>query len=165
MRESTAITELTLRNAQRTRALRIETLRRVTAFLISDLLGLQSWNLAIHFVSARSMERINKQFLDHEGSTDVITFDLREGYGEAGFDRWDLAGEIFISVEDAIKQAAEFSTDWREELTRYIIHGVLHLRGYDDLVSAKRRVMKRKENALLRTLRARFPLRQISEAK
>jgi probable rRNA maturation factor len=139
-------------------------LRRLAEFLLSDLLELRSWDLVVHFVSARSMERINKQFLNHEGSTDVITFDLREGYGEAEFEESDLAGEIFISVDDAIEQAGEFSTEWTEELARYIVHGILHLRGYDDLVPEKRRVMKRKENALVRKLRQKFPLRQISGA-
>jgi rRNA maturation RNase YbeY len=73
----------------------------------------------------------------------------------------ELAGEIFISVSDARRQASEFKTRWEEEIVRYIVHGVLHLRGYDDLVSAKRRVMKREENRLVRRMKQRFDFRQV----
>ena len=49
-----------------------------------------------------------------------------------------------------MKQAGEFGTAWPEELARYVIHGLLHLHGYDDLEPAKRRVMKREENRLVK---------------
>jgi probable rRNA maturation factor len=55
-------------------------------------------------------------------------------------------------VPEAVRQAAEFGTTWEAELLRYVIHGILHLRGYDDLEPAKRRVMKREENRLVRKL-------------
>jgi probable rRNA maturation factor len=61
-----------------------------------------------------------------------------------------------------VKQAREFSTTWQEEVARYIVHGVLHLRGYDDLVPEKRKVMKREENRLVRRLQATFDLSRIA---
>ena len=99
--------------------------------------------MAIHLVSAREMGRINGQFLGHVGSTDVITFDQ-------GSTSERLKGELFISIADAVKQAVEFRTRWSGELARYVIHGLLHLNGYDDLEPAARRVMKRQETRLLR---------------
>jgi rRNA maturation RNase YbeY len=64
-------------------------------------------------------------------------------------------------VADAVKQAGEFKTTWQSEVVRYAVHALLHLRGYDDLQPAKRRVMKREENRLMRELAKRFDLREV----
>jgi probable rRNA maturation factor len=151
--------EVQVRNRQRAERLNSELLRRIVRSLLEEELKLDRYELAIHFVSAGRMATINQHFLKHKGSTDVITFDYREGYEEAV--KLDVAGEIYISVADAFAQAREFKTNWQEEIVRYAIHGVLHLRGYDDLTPGKRTVMKREENRLLRKLKGRFPLRQI----
>jgi rRNA maturation RNase YbeY len=74
----------------------------------------------------------------------------------------ELAGEIYISVADAVKQAREFKTNWQEEVARYVVHGILHLRGYDDLSADKRKVMKREENRLMRRMQQRFDLRKVA---
>lgn len=116
-------------------------IRALTGAVLGDL-GVTA-ELGIHLVSAREMARVNWDFLRHEGSTDVITFDH-------GSTPQRLHGELFISVADAVKQAGEFGTAWPEELARYVIHGLLHLHGYDDLEPAKRRVMKREENRLVK---------------
>jgi rRNA maturation RNase YbeY len=96
------------------------------------------------------MARVNWRFLQHEGSTDVITFD----YGSTA-ER--LHGECFICVADAVTQAEAFGTTWSDEVVRYVIHAILHLRGYDDLKPDVRRIMKREENRWVRwaTRRAR----------
>jgi rRNA maturation RNase YbeY len=101
------------------------------------------------------MTRINETRLRHAGSTDVITFD----YGEP---KGPLAGEIFVCVEEALVQARRFRATWQEELVRYIVHGVLHLRGYDDLGTAARRRMKREEGRLLRKLSRDFRLSKLA---
>lgn len=111
----------------------------------------QTGELGFHFVSAREMARVNWDFLRHEGSTDVITFDHGSRKGR-------LHGECFISVPDAVAQAAEFGRPWTEELARYVIHGVLHLEGFDDLAPGPRRVMKRHENRLVAWANRRFDL-------
>jgi probable rRNA maturation factor len=72
-----------------------------------------------------------------------------------------LFGEIFISVDDAVAQARQFRTTWPAELVRYVIHGILHLRGYDDLTPAARRTMKKEENRLLSGVRRGFPLSKL----
>lgn len=107
-------------------------------------------DVAIHLVGAREMTRLNQQFLQHEGSTDIITFDHGSAPGR-------LVGELFISIPDAVEQAASFRTTWEAELGRYIIHGLLHLAGEDDLAPAARRRMKRRETALLRRLSEHLP--------
>jgi probable rRNA maturation factor len=147
-------------NAQRTRKLNTRFLRRVTCDLLERKLELSSYELAIHFISKREMAELNQTFLQHAGSTDVITFDLREGYGEV-LQSFDLAGEIYISVADAIEQARQFSTRWTHEIARYVVHGILHLQGFDDRVPEQRRKMKREENRLVAALAREFALKQI----
>lgn len=100
-------------------------------------------DLGIEFVGPKRMAQLNMQFLQHEGSTDVITFDH-------GSSPSRLHGDIAICVADAVSQATEFRTTWPEEVTRYVIHGILHLLGYDDLTPTQRRAMKLVENRLLK---------------
>jgi probable rRNA maturation factor len=154
--------ELQLRNRQRVQAVNIKGLRELTQVLLDDELKLSSYELGVTLVSPGRMADINQEFLGHEGSTDVITFDYRNGYDQ-GAAELDLAGEIYISVADAQSQAKEFSTTWPEEMTRYVVHGVLHLRGFDDLEPAQRKIMKREETRLLRRLAARCDLRNLSQ--
>jgi rRNA maturation RNase YbeY len=100
------------------------------------------------------MAALNWKFLRHEGATDVITFDHAEK-------RKCLHGELFICVDEAVLQANNFKTKWQSEIVRYIVHGVLHLIGHDDLTPELRQKMKRAENLLLRRLAKKFSLAQI----
>lgn len=126
-------------------------LRAIRRWALAALHALRhGGDVAIHVIGAREMTRLNQQFLQHEGSTDIITFDHGSSPGR-------LVGELFISIPDAVAQAASFRTSWEAELGRYIIHGLLHLAGEDDREPANRRRMKRRENALLRRLSAQIP--------
>jgi probable rRNA maturation factor len=151
---------LVLRNRQHTRALNTPLLRRIILHLLQNDFTVTDYELCFHFVTADEMARVNQQFLQHEGSTDVITFDYGEGNPEA-----ELRGEIFISIPDAVEQAREFGTTWQSELMRYIVHGLLHLRGFDDLQPTRRRVMKREENRLLKKTSAQFPVRSLARSR
>lgn len=153
--------ELQLRNRQKTRAIDGKLLRTVTRALLDEELGLKTYQLGIHLVEPEEMAQVNWDYLQHEGSTDVITFDYLPEV-PPGEPAPELYGELYICVDDALKQAKEFKTHWTEELARYVVHGVLHLRGYDDLEPAKRKVMKREENRLVKALAARFVLRKLA---
>jgi probable rRNA maturation factor len=107
--------------------------------------------LGVYFIHAPAMARLNEQFLGHAGSTDVITFNYQEG---APPGEW--CGEIFVSVDDAVASAPRFRASWQLELARYVVHGMLHLRGYDDRRPAARREMKKEENRVLKALSRRF---------
>jgi probable rRNA maturation factor len=108
------------------------------------------------------MAQLNEKFLQHTGSTDVITFDYAEhGTRNTEHATRPLDGEIFICIDDAKTQAREFRTSWQSELARYVIHGVLHLRGFDDIRTADRRKMKREENRLLKEIARLFPLSKL----
>jgi rRNA maturation RNase YbeY len=161
---------LAIANRQRVVALNTRLLRTITQSLLTELLDLETFDLGIHLVRAPEMARLNAKFLQHEGSTDVITFDYAENVLPASRRQSDLSagcrkhveGEIFICIDDAIAQAREFRTSWQSELARYVIHGVLHLRGFDDLQPAARRTMKREENRLLKKTAHLFPLSKLA---
>jgi probable rRNA maturation factor len=149
---------LVLRNRQQTRMLNVPLLRRITRHLLEQEFEASNYELGFHFVGAPEMALLNEQFLQHSGSTDVITFDYSQGQSR-------LHGEIFISISDAVKQSREFRTTWQSEVARYVIHGLLHLRCFDDLEPVKRREMKREENRLLQALESRFRVRELQKVR
>ncbi len=158
--------ELTIRNRQRSRAINTRLLREITIELLSELLKLDEVELGVALVGAKEMARVNWQFLRHEGSTDVITFDHSEEQSsrrqQKGF-RQTICGELYVCVDDAVAQARSFRTTWPAEVVRYIVHGVLHLGGHDDHRVTARRVMKREENRLVRLLEKKFLLRALAK--
>jgi probable rRNA maturation factor len=169
---------LSFQNRQRTRALNVPLLRRIARHVLEHELGITEYELAFHLVDATEMAGVNAKFLQHAGSTDVITFDhgvsgapasgparrcCSSGHARSETGAPMLHGEIFISVADAVKQAREFRTTWPSEVVRYVIHGVLHLRGYDDLKPPARKSMKQRESHLLRKVAALFPLDRLDK--
>lgn len=159
--------ELTIHNRQRTRAINLRLLREITTELLIELLQLDEVELGVALVGAKEMARVNWEFLQHEGSTDVITFDHSEEQlsrkRQRDFPR-KICGELFICVDDALVQARSFRTTWPAEVVRYLVHGVLHLCGHDDHRAVARRLMKREENRLLRLLEKQFSLRSLAKA-
>ncbi len=149
--------ELSLRNRQRTRAIDLRRLRGILRDLLSDILSVGEFDLTVHLVDAPAMTRLNETHLQHQGSTDVITFD----YSDAGPFKL-LVGDIFVCVDEALIQARRFRTNWQAELIRYLIHGLLHLLGHDDLRPAARRRMKREEARLLKETARRFCLSKLA---
>lgn len=146
---------LLIKNRQRAIPLDTRLLRSITKTVLTEFLTIEDYDLVVFIVRAPEMARLNEKFLGHEGSTDVITFD----YGDSP---QYVHGELFICIDDAKKQARQFRTTWPSELVRYLIHGILHLRGFDDLRPAARRKMKREENRLLKKVERLFPLRKLA---
>ena len=98
-------------------------------------------SLLINFISASQIIKINKNFLNHNYSTDIITFSYSVEYQV-------VDSEIYISVEDAESNAEQFGVTFSEEILRLIIHGILHLLGFDDKTPILKRKMKTVENRL-----------------
>ena len=80
---------------------------------------------------------INKQYLDHDYYTDIISFDYTEGNV--------ISGDIFISVDRIKENADEFNVTFDNELKRVIIHGILHYCGYKDKSDSEEQLMRLKE--------------------
>lgn len=94
------------------------------------------------FCTDKCLLNLNKDFLNHDTLTDIITFDnsAQKGIIEA---------EIYISIERVLDNAFKFKVSFDEELHRVIIHGILHLMGYKDKKPAERALMRKKEEACL----------------
>lgn len=108
--------------------------------------GFSVLNLELNFVSEKTIHAINKNYLNHDYSTDIITFNYGKTLKE--FD-----GEIFISLPDVKLNAKKFGCKFNEELLRVIIHGILHMLGYEDYSKKDYIEMKKKENLFLVRLR------------
>ncbi len=116
--------------------------------LAAQILGKR--NLSVAFVTNAAIRKINRQFLNHDFATDVISFPLGT----------DLVGELVISAEFAVGEAAQRGIPVEEELLRYVAHGILHLLGYDDHDPAdKARMWKRQERELARVVKVTRPQR------
>lgn len=99
-------------------------------------------SLEINFISCHEIYEINKKHLKHYYTTDIITFNYSNNSKE-------IDGEIFISLDDALENSKKFKVSYSEEIVRLVIHGILHLLGYDDQKSSDKKIMKRLENELL----------------
>lgn len=96
------------------------------------------------FVNSRFMRRINRRFLKHDKSTDVIAFPLEDGFG--------MDGELYINLDRARSQAQGAGVPFREEVLRLLIHGTLHLLGERDTTKPLKEKMTRKEDYFLARL-------------
>ncbi|MBR5167497.1 MAG: rRNA maturation RNase YbeY [Salinivirgaceae bacterium] len=93
------------------------------------------------FCSDDYLLNINKQYLNHDYYTDVISFD----YSEDGI----ISGDIFISVDTVKDNANEYEVEFKKELARVMVHGVLHFIGYKDKTEEDAKQMRQKENQYL----------------
>ena len=112
---------------------------------IKNTLSLKIKSLEINFVSQETIRKVNNEYLSHDYSTDIITFDYSN-------ERNILDGEIIISLKDAEENSKKYHVTFDNELLRLIIHGILHLLGYDDITLSKRKVMRKIENDITENL-------------
>jgi rRNA maturation RNase YbeY len=111
------------------------------AFLFKDN-NINLEQLQITFLTDDSLLEINKEFLQHDYYTDIITFDYSETNEK-------IDGELFISVERVEENAVEFKESFENEIQRVILHGCLHLCGLNDQSEAEKNEMRNKENYYL----------------
>ncbi len=104
-------------------------------------------DVSVAIVSDAEIHELNRRHLAHDWPTDVITFPLRdEGDPDA------LLGEVVVSADRARAEARARRIDPREELCRYVVHGCLHLLGYDDREPRAAARMRRRQEAILANL-------------
>ncbi|NOY76613.1 MAG: rRNA maturation RNase YbeY [Calditrichaeota bacterium] len=102
--------------------------------------------ISVIFLPNDSIRELNRSFLNHDYPTDVIAFNLEENPGKT------VEGEVYIGFERAREQAREFGVSYRNELHRLVIHGVLHLLGWEDDSPEKKQKMTARENDYLAKL-------------
>ncbi len=137
------VPEISVRNRQRKIPVNVAGLQKFAVKAVQNCLQLQkekqtdlrkSGEISVLLISDRRICQLHRQFLGQRGPTDVLTF---------------RHGEIFISVETAKRHARAFANPLVRELQLYIVHGLLHLHGFDDQTSAGARKMKRMQEKIL----------------
>lgn len=98
-------------------------------------------DISIIFCSDNYILDVNMKYLSHDYFTDIITFDYCEGK--------TLSGDLFISIDSVRENASFYDSEFSDELNRVIVHGLLHLIGYDDHNENDRKIMREKENYYL----------------
>ena len=117
--------------------------------------------ISIVLTDSESIKDLNHKYLGHEGVTDVITFDYRCNSADTCSDKDDTIGEVIVCPAVAGESSNKYQNSVSEEIVLYIIHGILHLCGYDDHTSADRREMRRAETEILDNVRKSIDLRNI----
>lgn len=113
--------------------------------------GIEQAEIGILLVDDRRIAKLHGEWFDDPTPTDVITFDLSAGDG--------LSGDIAVSTETARRMAREFGWTPRQEVAYYVVHGLLHLTGYDDHTPADRRGMRSRERAVMKAIGLPVPPR------
>lgn len=106
---------------------------------VADKEGFKIKDLNYIFCSDEYLHKINVDYLDHDTFTDIITFDNSE-------DKSTIEGDIFVSIERVKENSQTLNTVFDEELKRVIVHGFLHLCGYDDYSFEDKAEMRRLES-------------------
>lgn len=127
-----------------------KSLIRKSLKILKSELSLKIAHLQINILNCADIIALNQKYLNHNYNTDIITFDYRVELANP------IDGEIFISFEDAQKNAEKYKVSLNNELIRLIIHGVLHLSGFDDKSPIEKRKMKKMENYFLEKLKVEF---------
>jgi probable rRNA maturation factor len=103
-----------------------------------------SQSVAVVLCSDYIIRKLNRQYRGKDRATDVLSFSFGDD---------DLLGEVYISLQRARVQARRYGVSYEDELKRLLIHGLLHLTGYDHVKRADRAVMESRESAYFRTAR------------
>ena len=129
----------------------LEKVRTVCEQILADG-GIRSGKINVVLVDSDTIQQFNRDFLQHDYPTDAISFPLEDRRSE-GY----LEGEVLACTEIAKDRAAEFGWTAEEELLLYIVHGMLHLVGFDDATPDQQTVMQEKERSYLATLGIQVP--------
>ena len=136
-------------NAQRALPIRTGRLKRLARCAIRSL-GIRSpGRLEVTFIDARRMRGLNKQFLHHDRTTDVLSFRYDGRGNPAAQPHPAIVGEILIAPSAARAYGRRHGIPYAEELSRYVVHGLLHWLGHEDRTFSAQRKMRLMEDQLL----------------
>ncbi len=116
-----------------------DTLKNMMEIVLKDI-ALDAASVDVIFVDDVTLKNMHAEYLNDSSYTDVITFNLGDE---------KIEGEIYVSVDRAQAQAETYNVTYFSEINRLIIHGILHLKGYNDLTEQERSAMKEIENRLV----------------
>jgi probable rRNA maturation factor len=150
--------EITITNSQSALDVDEALLTSIAEFTLREE-GVAAAEISIAVVDNATIHDLNRRYLEHDYETDVLSFLLECTPPEGGAssrqtDRRGsgkrIEGEVVMSAEMASGRAAEFQWTPHEELVLYLVHGLLHLAGYDDLTDVEKTLMRSRERAILK---------------
>jgi len=112
----------------------------------NDYVEVFDGTLNVIFVNDSYIHALNKNYRDKDQSTDVLSFTYKDLDSDFG----DVVGEVYISIDTAKKQASEYKHSISDELRKLIVHGVLHIHGFDHEVDKDYEAMKKVEEDILK---------------
>ena len=133
--------EITLNNLQNKLPIRTRKIKNLILTVLKNELVKKSGWINICFVDNPQIKKFNAKFLKTKSTTDVLAFDL-SGKNEKHI----ILADIMISTETALKQAASFKTTPDYELSLYVVHGLLHILGFNDHTARQIKLMRKKES-------------------
>jgi probable rRNA maturation factor len=139
--------EVELANRQTRHAVNTDSLLAAARLVLQEE-GISRATVSIAVVCDRAIRPLNRRYLQHDYATDVLSFLLDSGPG------W-LEGEIVVSADTAATQAPQYDSSTQDELLLYVIHGALHLVGYDDTTPTARKRLLARQRRHLRRMQSR----------
>ena len=139
---------LAIHQAHPARRVDEEAIARVVARALEGE-GFRVADLSIVLTDHAAVRRLHRDWLDKDHDTDVLSF----GLDEEAVSRHEVDGEVYVDLDTAAERAPEFASTPEEEVLRYVVHGVLHLCGYNDRTDAERAQMRRLENTYLESVK------------
>lgn len=132
------------------RQLNAETLRRLIHHVVAAE-GASLVHLSLVLTDHETVRHLNRSYLEHDYDTDVLSFSLREGPTPSTPSEDDdgVEGEVYVDLDTAAERHDEFDTSFEHEAYRYVVHGLLHLIGYDDAQPSGQATMREKETQYL----------------
>ena len=143
------VTSIVVKNANKKFSLNEKFIKKIVADILKILKSSRNTKLEIVFLSDRAIESLNRRYKNESRATDVLSFDL------------DFCGQILISSDMALENSRVFNTPFENELVLYVVHGILHLFGYDDQKPKEKLKMFKKQSSILERLCAKVNLSKV----
>ncbi len=117
-----------------------------------------NYEFEISIISSEEIRKLNKKFRNKDKSTTILSFVSSETKGEfiEAPSKYNYLGEIFICPEEIEKQAKEIKTSTKKQVTRILVHGILHLLGYRHNTDKRMQEMEKKEQEILEILNVKY---------
>ncbi|MDD4954840.1 MAG: rRNA maturation RNase YbeY [Candidatus Omnitrophica bacterium] len=137
-----AVESFEITNQQKVKRINI-----INAFILLKgiflFLNMPEASVSVVFCDNKFIRRLNRKFFKRANATDVISFPLKDKTFP------EYLGEVVVSVEEAVKAAELYKNTWQKELALYLIHGVLHTLGYNDIKKKERALMEKMQERIL----------------
>ena len=140
--------KINIKNQQKKLKINLRNLKNLANKTLLDQ-GVDGKELSILLVDDKNIASLNKQYLNKNYSTDVLAFRMKDG--AFGYMHPEILGDVIVSLETANQRGEELNTGFEQEAGLYLVHGILHLLGFDDTSSKGSNRMKKMQMKIMET--------------